>query len=149
MHTVLVVDDEEDVLFLLRVNLALNGFAVHDARDGEEAVASALQLRPDCVLLDWMMPGMDGIEVCRRVRESGRPVYILLVTARAGKQRVVEGLEAGADDYLVKPFDNEELRARIQVGARILQLQAALTARVQELEATQAENRELKLRIPL
>ncbi len=95
------------------------------------------------------MPGMDGPEICRRVREISKSVYILLLTARAGKDRVVEGLRAGADDYLSKPFDKDELRARLSVGGRILDLQATLKARVAELEATQNENRELKLQLPL
>ena len=122
MHTVLVVDDEEDVLFLLRVNLALNGFAVHDARDGEEAVASALQLRPDCVLLDWMMPGMDGLDVCRSLRSDPRTrdCAIIFLSAKARPEDQASALEAGADDYVVKPFDMDDLAARIEsaVAAR-------------------------------
>lgn len=120
------------------------------AEDGQEAMeALRAQTEPVLALLDWMMPGMDGIEICRRVREIGKAVYILLVTARAGKDRVVEGLQAGADDYVVKPFDKDELRARLNVGARMLELQSVLNARVQELEALLVENRELKMQIPL
>lgn len=100
-------------------------------------------------VLDWMMPGLEGTEICRRVREINKSVYIILLTARTSKERIVEALEAGADDYLAKPFDKGELRARLNVGLRLLSLQASLAARIEELEATQAENRELKLRIPL
>jgi DNA-binding response OmpR family regulator len=107
------------------------------------------QTSPAIALLDWMMPGMDGIEVCRRVREAGKPVYILLLTSRSGKKQVAEGLNAGADDYLVNPFEPDELQARIRVGVRILEVQLTLSARVEELEALALENRELKLQLPL
>ncbi len=107
------------------------------------------QTSPAIALLDWMMPGMDGIEVCRRVRAGGKPVYILLLTSRSGKEQVVEGLSAGADDYLIKPFDPDELHARIRVGIRILELQATLSARVTQLEALALENHQLKLQIPM
>jgi two-component system cell cycle response regulator len=83
---------------------------------------------PQLAILDWMMPGMDGIELCRRIRSAGQNPYryVLLLTAKDDKQDVVAGLEAGADDYLTKPFDVDELRARIRAGKRILDLQAAL-----------------------
>lgn len=107
------------------------------------------QTEPVLAVLDWMMPGLEGIEICRRVREISKSVYIILLTARSSKERVVEALEAGADDYLAKPFDKGELRARLHVGLRLLSLQSSLAARITELEATQQENRELRLRIPL
>ncbi len=120
------------------------------AADGREAMEILrAQTEPVLAILDWMMPGMEGVEICRRVREVSKSIYILLVTARAGKEQVVEGLRAGADDYLTKPFDKEELRARLSVGARILDLQTALSARVAELEAATAENRALRLQLPL
>lgn len=125
-------------------------YEVLAAVDGREAMEMLrAQTAPVLAVLDWMMPGLEGIEICRRVREIHKSVYIILLTARTSKERIVEALEAGADDYLSKPFDKEELRARLNVGLRLLSLQASLAARVQELEATQAENRELKLRIPL
>ena len=116
MHTVLVVDDEEDVLFLLRINLSLKGFTVHEARDGEEAVALALQLRPDCVLLDWMMPGMDGLDVCRSLRSDPRTrdTAIIFLSAKARPEDQASALEAGADDYVVKPFEMDDLAGRIE-----------------------------------
>lgn len=126
------------------------GYQVVAAADGREAMeALRAQTEPVLAILDWMMPGMEGVEICRRVREISKSVYILLVTARAGKEQIVEGLRAGADDYLTKPFDKEELRARLSVGARILDLQTALSARVRELEEAMAENRALKLQLPL
>jgi len=80
-----------------------------------------------------MIPGMDGLQICRPVREANKVLYIILLTARGGKERLVEGLQAGADDYLMKPFDKDELRARLQVGARIIALHMTLAARVQDV----------------
>ena len=83
---------------------------------------------PRLVLLDWNMPGMDGLEVCRRLRskETTNPPYVILLTGRTEKGDIVQGLEAGANDYISKPYDNEELLARIRVGPRMLELQASL-----------------------
>src|SRR4051812_29637418 len=98
-------------------------------RDGREAW-EILQREdaPRLALLDWMMPGMDGPELCRRVRAAGREpyIYILLLTARSESQDLIEGMDAGADDYLTKPFNAHELRVRIRAGRRILDLQDAL-----------------------
>src|SRR4051812_18501045 len=98
-------------------------------RDGREAW-EILQREdaPRLALLDWMMPGMDGPELCRRVRAAGREpyTYILLLTARTESQDLVEGMDAGADDYLTKPFNAHELRARLRAGTRIIQLQEQL-----------------------
>ena len=107
------------------------------------------QTEPVLAVLDWMMPGMDGVEICRRLRAVDKLAYILLLTARSGKEQIVEGLSAGADDYLIKPFNHEELHARLKVGIRILMLQTTLSARIAELEKSQEENRFLKLQIPL
>ena len=92
---------------------------------------------------------MDGAEICRRIRESDRPVYIIMVTARGTKKDTVEGIDHGADDYLVKPFDPEELLARIRVGLRVMTRQETLDDRVHALETTASEIGSLKLRIPL
>lgn len=146
----LVAEDDPVSREILTSLLSKWGYHVIVAADGTEAMeALRAQTEPLLAIVDWMMPGMEGTEVCRRVREINKSVYILLLTARAGKERVVEGLKAGADDYLSKPFDKDELRARLSVGARILDLQAALNARVEELEAALAENRTLKLQLPL
>jgi len=96
-----------------------------------------------------MMPGMDGLQVCRRIREGEKVIYVIMLTSRGAKENIVEGLRAGADDYLIKPFDKNELLARIQVGFRILELHGALAARVRELEKATAEIGDLKLRIPI
>jgi len=90
---------------------------------------------PVLAILDWMMPEMDGLEICRRIREVDRVLYIIMLSARGSKANLLEGLRAGADDYLVKPFDKDELHARILVGLRVMGLQAALMERVKVLEA--------------
>lgn len=107
------------------------------------------QTTPALAVIDWMMPGMDGIELCQRVREANKVLYIILLTARGRKERLIEGLEAGADDYLMKPFDKDELRARLQFGTRIISLHMSLAARVEELKAAAAEIQSLKLQVPL
>lgn len=127
------------------------GFDVLVTQDGNEALeALRAQKAPTMAVLDWMMPGIDGVEVCRQVRAmEDKLVYILLLTARAAKEQLVEGLQAGADDYLTKPFNKDELHARLKAGLRVLALHATLAERVKELEIAAEENRSLKLQIPL
>jgi DNA-binding response OmpR family regulator len=126
------------------------GFKAVITQDGREAMAALRgEEGPTLALLDWMMPGMEGLEVCRRVRESKKMVYVIMLTSLGAKENIVEGLHAGADDYLVKPFDKNELLARIQVGLRILELHSTLAARVKELEKAVREIDDLKLRFPL
>jgi DNA-binding response OmpR family regulator len=126
------------------------GFKAVVTQDGHDAMrALRAEQGPALAILDWMMPGMDGLQVCRRIRESERMVYVIMLTSLGAKENIVEGLHAGADDYLIKPFDKNELSARIQVGFRILELHGALAARVKELEEASIEIGELKLRIPL
>ena len=146
----IVAEDDPVSREILTTLLRKWGYEVIVAADGREAMeALRAQTEPVLAVLDWMMPGIEGPEICRRIREIAKSVYILLVTARAGKEQVVEGFKAGADDYVAKPFDKDELRARLSVGARILNLQTVLNARVKELEAAMAENRALKLQMPL
>ena len=146
----MVADDDPVSREILSALLSKWRYHVLAAEDGFEAMELLrAQKQPVLAVLDWMMPGIEGVEICRRIREINKSVYIILLTARSSKERIVEALDAGADDYLAKPFDKGELRARLNVGRRLLTLQASLAARVAELEATQQENRELKLRIPL
>lgn len=114
---ILVADDDERITAALRRALAYEGYDVRSASDGNQALAAALEDPPDLVILDVMMPGLDGIEVCRRLRAGG-DVAILMLTARDATAERVLGLESGADDYLVKPFAYEELLARVRALLR-------------------------------
>jgi diguanylate cyclase (GGDEF)-like protein len=126
---ILIADDDIISSRVLEGFLKKWGYEVRVTADGEEAW-QALQEEdaPQMAILDWMMPRVDGVEVCRRLRQRGPEpyVYALLLTAKGQKQDVVEGIEAGADDYLTKPFDPGELQARLRAGRRILALQGAL-----------------------
>ena len=106
---------------------------------------------PTLAILDWMMPGMDGPDVCRRVRQELplANMYLLLVTARESRGDMVAGLDAGADDYIIKPFDPEELRARVAVGVRVLGLQQKLGERVAELQAALSNVKKLHGLLPI
>jgi two-component system, OmpR family, response regulator MprA len=114
----LVVDDEPPMRAALKRALELGGFEVALAADGAEGLSSAAEIRPDLVVLDVLMPGVDGLEVCRTLRAGGNRTPILMLTARDAVADRVEGLEAGADDYLVKPFALEELLARVRALLR-------------------------------
>ena len=117
--TILVAEDDPVSRELICTRLARWGYDVIAAQDGSDAMSALREKNaPSLAILDWMMPGMDGLEICRRLREVNRGVYLILLSARASKADVVEGLMAGADDYLIKPFDKDELHARILVGLR-------------------------------
>lgn len=140
---ILIAEDDMVSRRVLQATLVKWGHDVIVASDGDEAL-TVLQGAdaPPLAILDWMMPGLDGVEVCRRARQSSpatTPPYIILLTARTEKEDVVAGLEAGADDYLTKPFVRVELRARIEVGARVIKLQKGLADRVEELNQSLAE----------
>jgi two-component system cell cycle response regulator len=133
---ILVAEDDPVSSRMLQAFLSKWGYRVDQAADGLEALA--ILEKPDApqlAVLDWMMPGLEGPEICRKVRElTDRPyTYILLLTARGQKDDLLRGLESGADDYLTKPFDSQELRARLRVGERILDLQRNLIAAREEL----------------
>jgi len=114
---ILVVDDEETILDFLQLGFSYEGFEVELAKDGQEALAAVGRRRPDLIVLDLNLPGIDGIEVCRRLRRGG-DVPIIMLTARDDVDQRVEGLEAGADDYLPKPFKFKELLARVRAVLR-------------------------------
>ncbi|MCO6438832.1 MAG: response regulator transcription factor [Phycisphaerae bacterium] len=118
MARILVAEDEEAVAAGLRDNLEFEGYEVVLAKDGEAALKAATRENPDLILLDIMMPVMDGLEVCRRIREAGFVVPVLMLTARSQEIDVVRGLEVGADDYVTKPFSIRELLARIKAALR-------------------------------
>ena len=117
---VLIVEDETALVTLLRYNLEREGFRVAEARDGEEALVLCAEERPDIILLDWMLPHLSGIEVCRRLksRPETRAVPIIMLSARSEEVDLVRGLETGADDYMVKPYSVVELMARVRTQLR-------------------------------
>jgi CheY-like chemotaxis protein len=149
---VLIADDDPVSRTLLTSLLQADGYEVKAVADGAAAWDVLQQPNaPALAVLDWMMPGVDGPELCRRVRGLGgiAPPYLLLLTARDGSDDVVEGLASGADDYVTKPFDRAELRARLQVGCRVLALQQKLTQRVRELESALARVKQLQGLLPM
>jgi DNA-binding response OmpR family regulator len=149
---VLIADDEATSRHLIQATLGGWGFEVLVAVDGWEALRVLQGSRgPEIAMLDWMMPGIDGLDVCRRMRATmpNAATYIILVTARGGLENVVRGLEAGADDYITKPFDPRELRARLHVGVRIVQLQKALMEHFQELEDALKRVKQLQGLLPI
>ena len=114
---ILAVDDEPDVLRLVEIKLKKAGFEISTARDGEEALRKALEVKPDVVLLDVMMPKMDGYTAAQRIKaESDSAPIIIMLTAKGQEADVVRGLRGGADDYIIKPFAPRELIARINVA---------------------------------
>ena len=117
---IFVVEDEEDILDLIRHHLTKEGFAVATATNGLEAVKAVQRKPPDLILLDLMLPGLDGLEVCRQLKKDPKTagVPILMVTAKDEESDVVTGLELGADDYIVKPFRMKELIARVRAALR-------------------------------
>jgi two-component system, OmpR family, phosphate regulon response regulator PhoB len=118
--TVLIVEDEAPLLTLLRYNLEKQGFRVDEAADGQEALLRVAEARPDVMLLDWMLPSLSGIEVCRQLRRRAetRDLPIIMVTARTEDQDAVRALDIGADDYIAKPFAMEHVIARIRALLR-------------------------------
>jgi DNA-binding response OmpR family regulator len=149
---VLIADDDLIPRCMLQTTLTQWGYAVTAVSDGQAAWQVLEEpAAPRLAVLDWMMPGLDGVEICRRLRArtTTEPVYVLLLTARNAKADVVAGLQSGADDYLTKPFDREELRARLQVGGRVLELQQSLAARVRDLEEALAQVKQLQGLLPI
>ncbi|HEX9012976.1 MAG TPA: response regulator transcription factor [Anaerolineaceae bacterium] len=114
---ILIIEDDEAILKVLRRGLVYEGYQVDTALEGQSGLGMARDEHPDLVILDWMLPGMDGLEVCRRLRAGGN-IPILMLTAKDTVPDRVQGLDAGADDYLVKPFELDELLARIRALLR-------------------------------
>lgn len=134
---VLLAEDNAGIRTVIQNMLIAWGYEPICASDGNEAWDRLLGTDPPrLIILDWMMPGLDGLEICRRLRELKAPVppYILFLTCRDNTKDIVTALEAGANDYVTKPFQAEELRARVQVGSRVVELQTALNQRVEELQ---------------
>jgi diguanylate cyclase (GGDEF)-like protein len=135
----LVADDDPISATIVSTTLARSGMEVAVAHDGDVAWQQLNSVQPPALaILDWMMPNVDGLELCRRLRSTPRlaGMYVILVTGRDGREDLVAGLQAGADDYMTKPIDLAELKARIGVGIRVANLQQTLTRNVNELKAT-------------
>jgi len=149
---VLVAEDEVVTRRILESTLSGWDYEVTTATNGEEAL-SVLENgpRPDIALLDWVMPEKEGPEVCRIIRASPAkvPIYLILLTSLGGRQNIIQGLQAGADDYIVKPFDRDELRARLGVGRRIVELQRSLADRVRQLEEALGRVKQLQGLVPI
>jgi DNA-binding response OmpR family regulator len=149
---ILIAEDEPTTRNLLAAVLKRRGHDVVSAANGAEALLKMGQPdAPRLVILDWMMPEIDGLEVCRRMRETlkDNPPYIIMLTTRGDADDIIAGLEAGADDYLVKPCSSSELRARVAVGQRIVSLRDELSEKVRELGAALSSIRTLQGIIPL
>ncbi len=149
---ILVADDDPVSLRMLQKALEKWGHEVIIARDGTEAWQSLT--RPDAppmAILDWMMPGMDGLAICRRIRAMpATPArYLILLTARNDYVDIVAGLEAGANDYVTKPFHHAELRARVRVGMRVQDLQSKLAEQVHDLEMALRQVKQLRGLLPI
>jgi sigma-B regulation protein RsbU (phosphoserine phosphatase) len=149
---ILVAEDDPISRRLLEVTLVRWGFDVVMACDGTAAWGILKgEDPPSLAILDWMMPGLEGVEICRKIREtpSLALTYVLLLTAKDLREDVIAGLTAGANDYLTKPFNREELQARLRVGAKVVGLQTALAARVRELEGALSRVRQLQGLLPI
>lgn len=149
---ILIAEDDFTSRRMLEAMLVKWGYEVVIACDGNEAW-DILQTEhaPKLVILDWMMPGMDGVEICRKVRQDieDSPFYLILLTMRDSKEDIVSGLRAGANDYISKPFNREELNARVHVGERVIELQSALATRIKELQEALVHIKTLQGIIPI
>ena len=133
-HTVLIVEDEKSIVDILRFNLQKEGFNTLEAYDGKTGLALALEKSPDLILLDLMLPAMNGFEVCKTIRDRGVNTPVLIITAREAENDKVLGLELGADDYITKPFSVRELIARVKANVRRAQhMPQAASGQVLEL----------------
>ena len=149
---ILIAEDDETSRLLLETTLSRWGHEVVSTKDGQQAYDALLEKDgPKLAILDWMMPYLDGVEICRKARlESAiQHLYIVMLTTRNTVDDITEALDSGADDYLNKPFDRKELRARIAVGSRIIDLQTTLADRVRELEESTRREKHLQGLLPI
>jgi len=149
---ILIADDDPHTRSLLESMLIRWGYDVVVTENGKEALEILQQVDPPpLAILDRMMPGIDGVTLCWKVREkpSARPNYLILLTGLSDQQDIVEGLRAGADDYVTKPFNIEELQARVQTGVRMINLQSSLMERVEQLETALTHIKRLRGLLPI
>jgi phosphoserine phosphatase RsbU/P len=148
---VLAADDDPVIRAMVGLVLERGNYDVQLASNGSQAAELWLATRPQIVVTDWTMPEMDGDELCRLIRATAtaRYTYIILVTAKDSAQEVLDGLDAGADDYITKPFDARELLMRVNVGRRIVALESTLTAQINELQVALEQVRTLEGLLPI
>ena len=149
---VLIAEDDPISRKLLEAHLSRAGYGVVSTANGADAWdALCAEGAPKLAILDWMMPAMDGIEICRRARIENELsyVYLILLTAKTRDQDKIEGFRAGADDYLTKPFAPHDLRARVAVGKRIIELQCALQSKIEQLRVARGDLEELQGLLPI
>lgn len=147
---IIIAEDDPVSQTVVTALLRRAGYDPIVTSNGSDAMtALRLQQKPCVAIVDWMMPVMDGAEVCRRVRESGKLVHIIMLTARDRKEDAVEALDAGADDYLVKPFDSGELLARVRAGMRALEVLAVLGERAEAWDRFRLPAAGHKMQLPL
>jgi len=149
---ILIAEDDLTSQLMIKAIVAKAGYEPVVTGNGRSAYE--ILIKPDAprlAVLDWMMPGLDGVEVCRKVRElkSDQPVYIILLTSRDNKKDIIHGLQSGANDYIVKPYDVEELQVRIGVGRKVVELQASLAGRITELQSALAQIKTLRGLLPI
>ena len=148
---ILIAEDDPVSRKMLERILTKNQNTVTAVENGVQALAALEKQTPDMLITDWMMPDLDGLELSRRVRtlELSNYVYIILLTALTDKERIIEGLDAGADDYITKPYDKTELLARVRAGKRVIDLERSLRQRNQELSDALAQVKQLKGLLPI
>ena len=149
---ILIAEDDPVSATLLQTLLTQWDYEVLITENGDDALSVlAADDGPSLAILDWMMPGLSGQAVCREIRSASpsRPLYLILLTRLGQRDKMVEGLEAGAHDYLAKPFDAAELRARVQAGRRVVNLEGELHDRVRELEDALANVKQLQGLLPI
>lgn len=149
--TVLIADDDKLTLNVLNDTLTRAGYDVITATDGDQAWKKLQQSNTQLAVLDWIMPGMEGIEICQRAQKEPKLAnrYFILLTGKSKTEDLVAGLQSGASDYLRKPFDEAELLARVEVGVRFIELQRRLAERVEELEKALATVKRLEGLLPI
>jgi phosphoserine phosphatase RsbU/P len=150
--TILIAEDDPVTRKVLEAMLIKMGHIVVATCNGKEAWQAHLDLNyPKLAIFDWIMPEMDGLELCRKIRNEPSKLitYIIMLTIKGQKQDIVEGLNNGADDYVIKPFNHDELNARVQVGIRMIELQENLAARVKELEDSLLNIKQLQGLLPI
>ena len=150
---ILIAEDDSVSRFILEASLKKWGYDFISCCDGNEAWRALEKdnTPPKLAIFDWEMPGLNGLELCRRIRQTHKlkSIYVLMLTMRDSKEDIVKGLDGGADDYIVKPFDGGELQARLNVGIRIVELQDNLTKRVLELEESLSRVKLLQGLLPI